>query len=96
MQNMYALKHLSQIHASPEPIGLAAHFVLLSAGVKPPKTGRHKLTDCEGFYFFEGFFQEGVIAKCRQGNVTFKGVETKSAHINGTDGDIYVYTFFGL
>ncbi len=29
----------------------------------------------------------------RQGDVTFGGAETKSAHINGTDGDIPVYTF---
>jgi hypothetical protein len=26
-------------------------------------------------------------------DVTFQGAETKSAHINGTDGDICVYTF---
>ena len=26
-------------------------------------------------------------------NVTFQGEETKSAHINGTYGDIRVYTF---
>ncbi|GLH44540.1 hypothetical protein RS3R6_09820 [Pseudomonas atacamensis] len=27
------------------------------------------------------------------GSVTFQGVRTESAHINGTDGDNLVYTF---
>ncbi len=30
------------------------------------------------------------------GSVTFQGVRTESAHINGTDGDNLVYTFLCL
>jgi hypothetical protein len=45
------------------------------------------------YLFFAGDFAEVARQRRFARDVTFQGVKTKSAHINGTDGDIRVYTF---
>jgi hypothetical protein len=57
------------------------------------KNRRYKLIDRAGIFSRGGILQSGEQMGILLGSVTFQGVETESAHINGTDGDNLVYTF---